>query len=722
MMNFPTGLRLRTIFRVDQLDDVLSMVRPNFRFAPQHTKVKYFNVPCAFDIESTSFTDADGIKRATMYVWTFGIYGLVIMGRTWDEFVTLCKNLSTVLDLHENKRLIVYVHNLAFDFQFFRKWLEWLEVFAIDVRKPIYAISTIGIEFRCSYLQSGYSLAKIGNDLHIYHVCKLVGDLDYDLIRHSNTPLSEKELDYCANDVRVVMAYIQECIETEGDIGRIPLTKTGYVRRYCRECCLGSKSMSKQERGLMRLRYREQINHLSMSVDEYRQLKRAFQGGFTHANPYYVNKVVHGMRGYDFTSSYPAVLISRRFPMGPAEIVEIRQMSDLYHNLRLYCCVFDIEFIGLESKVTFDNYISRSRCWYQGTDKDIIQDSNGRIVRASIIRTTITGEDFMIIRKMYTWVKIKIRNFRRYKRDYLPTEFIKAILKLYNDKTLLKGVSGREIDYAVSKAMLNSCYGMTVTDPAKDPVTYVDNMWSNEGERKNETVVSEVEKLIAKYNNDKNRFLFYAWGIWVCAYARQNLFTGILEFGNDYIYSDTDSIKVINTDKHQQYIDKYNENIRRMLYKAMDYHKLPYSMVEPIKGKMLGVWDYDGEIESFKTLGAKRYLTRYTNGKIVMTVAGLNKQIALHYLCMGWYSYINTHTQNFDPFDKFSTELYVPPEYTGKKTHTYIDTAMDGVLTDYLGNTSEYHELSGVHLKPADYSLSVTQEYFNYFMSIQDID
>lgn len=722
MMNFLDGLMSRTIYRVDQLDEVLSGVRPNFRFAQQHNKVKYFNVPCAFDIESTSWIDGDGIKRATMYVWTFGIYGLVIIGRTWEEFVTLCKNLSNVLDLHENKRLIVYVHNLAFDFQFFRKWLEWVEVFSVNMRKPVYAVSTLGLEFRCSYIQSGYSLAKIGKDLHTYHVRKLVGDLDYDLLRHSNTPLSEKEIDYCANDVRVVMAYIQECIETEGDIGRIPLTKTGYVRRYCRECCLGSKSISKKDRGIMRLRYQDQISHLRMSVDEYRQLKRAFQGGFTHANPYYTNKVVHNMRGFDFTSSYPTVLIARRFPMGPSELVEIHRMSELYYNLRLYCCVFDVEFTGLESKVTFDNYISRSRCWYQGTDKDVIQDSNGRVVRASIIRTTITGEDFLIIRKMYTWSCIKIRNFRRYKRDYLPTEFIKAILKLYNDKTLLKGVPGREIDYAVSKAMLNSCYGMTVTDPAKDKITYIDNEWPNEGDRKHETVISEVEKLISDYNKDKNRFLFYAWGIWVCAYARQNLFTGILEFGNDYIYSDTDSIKVINADRHMQYINSYNDKIKRALYKAMDYHKLPYSMVEPLPGKLLGVWDDDGDIESFKTLGAKRYLTRYRNGKIVMTVAGLNKQIALHYLCTGWSSDIKTHAQNFDPFDKFTTDLYIPPEYTGKKTHTYIDTAMDGVLTDYMGVSCEYHELSGVHLQPADYSLSVTQDYYNYFMSVQDID
>ena len=56
------------------------------------------------------------------------------------------------------------------------------------------------------------------------------------------------------------------------------------------------------------------------------------------------------------------------------------------------------------------------------------------------------------------------------------------------------------------------------------------------------------------------------------------------------------------------------------------------------------------------------------------------------------------------------------------KKYTYIDTTMEGEITDYMGNTSQYHELSGVHLQPADYSLSVTQEYFNYFMSVQDLD
>lgn len=90
------------------------------------------------------------------------------MGRTWGEFVTMMQTVSEVLGLNDKLRLIVYVHNLSYEFQFLRKWFEWKRVFSIDLRKPIYAITTGNIEFRCSYLLSGYSLAKLGEQLMKY--------------------------------------------------------------------------------------------------------------------------------------------------------------------------------------------------------------------------------------------------------------------------------------------------------------------------------------------------------------------------------------------------------------------------------------------------------------------------------------------------------------------------------------------------------------------------
>ena len=196
----------------------------------------FFNVPAGFDIETSSFYYR-GEKCAIMYEWTFGINNYITYGRTWEQFVTLIDCIRGILQTSEKKRLVVYVHNLPYEFAFKRKHFSWTKVFLLDSRKPVYAITDGGIEFRCSLKLSGKSLAATAQDLTKYKTQKMEGDLDYSLIRHSKTPLTPKELSYCEHDVRVILNYIQEKIESDGSIIRIPLTNTGYVRRYCKDAC-----------------------------------------------------------------------------------------------------------------------------------------------------------------------------------------------------------------------------------------------------------------------------------------------------------------------------------------------------------------------------------------------------------------------------------------------------------------------------------------------------
>lgn len=712
------------IWEPKDIKHVLNIAIDDEMLVKNNKKIEYYNVPASFDIETTSFYQFSQLnqqdeKVAIMYEWTLGINGQVIIGRTWEEFLFVLETIETVLGLYPDKRrLVIYVHNLSYEFQFMCRRIKWNYIFAMGMREPLYAVTEGGVEFRCSYLLSGYSLMKLGDELQRYRVPKMVGDLDYSLLRHRLTPLTPKEIKYCENDVRVVMAYIQECIENDGGILRVPLTKTGYVRNYCRNSCMYEGSHKKNPKKYRD--YRALMNSLTMTAKEYEQCKRAFQGGFTHASAVYAGFVQKRVASFDFTSSYPYTMIAEKFPMSSGRLVKLESEEQFEKYLKIYCCMFDVVFYNIEATTIVENPISVSRC----PKREGTKINNGRIVKAAVLGTTLTEQDFAIIRRFYKWERMEIHNFRVYKKDYLPTDFVKAIVKLYKDKTQLKGVIGKEIEYLVSKGMLNACYGMAVTDICRDEFLYEDDAWDK---RK-----PDLEEAIEKYNKGKKRFLFYPWGIWVTAYARRNLFSGITEFDLDYVYSDTDSIKVLNYEKHMDYIEKYNAYVRKKLERACAHHGIPMSDVEPetIKGekKLLGVWEFEGVYDFFKTIGAKRYMVR-EGDHMSLTVSGVNKFMALPYLLeLHGISYtkgkdglpiVAAGSDTTAVFAEFEDGLAIPSEYSGKMTHTYIDERRTGSLVDYTGIKCDFDEYSAVHLEPAPYKMSLAEDYVKYLLGVR---
>lgn len=665
-------------------------------------KIEYLNAPAVFDIEASSFYDDKNEKQATMYAWVFGLNGRCIRGRTWGEFMNVIDIVSNEYKLGFNRRVIVYVHNLAYEFQWIRKRFQWDKVFATDTRKVLYAITTNGIEFRCSYILSGYSLATLGKQLIKYHVGKMVGDLDYDKIRHSRTPLTATEWRYILNDGLVVMAHIQEEIERLGDIAHIPLTKTGYVRDQCRQNCL---------RGTKRWEYVKKMNSLTLDERSYNMLKRGYMGGFTHANVRYVGKTIKNVHSYDFTSSYPAVMLSEKFPMSRPYRVSIENKDQFYGYLKHFCCLFKATFRNLSPKVSYESYISLSRC--SKAESYIL--NNGRILEADTVTLTITEQDFYIIEKLYSFDEVDVSNFNIFYKEYLPSPIVESVLDLYRKKTELKNVKGMESEYQISKGMLNSCYGMCVTDPCKDEQIY-NGEWTEK--RVN------ISEAITEYNKNQQRFLYYPWGVWITAYARANLFTGIIEFGNDYIYSDTDSIKVINIDKHLGYFDEYNRKIQKKINACLQYHGIDSKRSIPLTkdnvAKPMGVWDYEGMYDKFKTLGAKRYMTE-KNGELNITIAGVSKTNGVEYLK---YKY----GKNANIFKNFTENLFFPAHYSvcgvdkngsGKLCHTYIDHELKGNVVDYMGSIGEYSELSSVHLENAEYTLNLADDFTKLILGIK---
>ena len=663
-------------------------------------KVNYLNVPCAFDIETTS-TVINGEKFAFSYIWQFGI-GLnhVYYGRTWGELIEFLEDLQDYLQLNDSNRLIMYVHNLGYEFQFMRKYFNWVNIFAIDERKPIKALCDLGIEFRDSYILSGYSLANTAKNLTKHKIAKMVGDLDYSLIRHTLTPLTEIELKYCENDILVILAYIDEQIEQYTDITKIPLTNTGRVRSYVRNNCYYDNTNHKKSNKGKYIRYRKIMSDLTIDIKSYIQLKTAFMGGFTHSNPYHTGITLENVGSIDLTSSYPSVMCAELYPMSRPKELKPSSYDELKKLAKTYCIVLDVKFIGLKNILGYESYISESKC------KNLVGGNinNGRVYEADELSITLTDVDMQIIERVYSWDKIALKNVMGFRKAYLPKSIIESILNLYQDKTTLKGVQGKEVEYLLSKGMLNSVYGMSVTDIVKDNAIYNDaENWDFEK--------VDIAEEIEKYNGSKNRFLYYAWGIYVTAYARRNLWTGILAVGNDYVYSDTDSIKALNYDNHTPYVEAYNKNVLAKLYKMCDELDFDPSLLKPktVTGevKPLGVWEFEGNYNRFKTLGAKRYLVQ-EGDKYSLTVAGLSKANGMQYI----KDVCGNDSDKI--FDMFNDNLYIPSDKTGKMTHTYLDNEQAHNVTDYNGASNYEHSLSSVHLGACDFTLSISQQYMKF--------
>lgn len=708
-----------------------------------------WNIPASFDIETSSYTKF-AVKYATMYLWALNINGSTIIGRKWADFVAVINAVSHHMHTDRTK-LIIYVHNLGYEFQWMRGWFNFEDVFAVKERRPIHASLTNGIEFKCSYILSNYALAYLGeNIIKRYTVKKDVGAVDYSLLRTWSTKLTDTEIWYNVHDVQVVTSYIQEKIEDEGGIHNIPLTNTGYVRRYCREYCFTQMQNEPKTIKKLKAMYHERMKSLQIiSKCEYDMLHEAFAGGFTHAAPSHSGEILDDVGSADLASSYPYQMVAQKFPMGRGNFIGLATVDDVeYYVKEEFCCLFTVRLTNVYPKFIYENYISVSKC--QDIDKKAVIN-NGRVASAKYLQVTITEQDWDIIKKCYYFDENpEIHNLRVYPSGYLPRPLILSILHLYEKKTTLKDVESAVIEYLRSKGMINSTYGMTVTAIIRDLYEYSNtNDWV--------TSKADVAKQLQTYNKSYNRFLFYGWGVWVTAHARHCLWDAIFEFGPDYVYADTDSIKGINFNSHELFFKLYNANVKLKLRQVCKFWSIPFSMCSPktIKGKTktLGVFEREKDYRKFKTIGAKRYIYEYMDGYLNFTVSGVNKKYGVPYLLAKYgdcsEENIELYLKAYNPkseddeesnsalkeilsrhekgdldyeyiFESFDEGLYFPAEYTGKQTLTYIDKPLVDQVTDYQGNKCVVLEQSCIHMEPQSYFMSQTIEYIRFLEGYKD--
>ena len=547
-------------------------------------KARYADMVCAFDIETTNI---DKYRQAVMYIWQMQLgEKWTVYGRTWEQFTDFINKLQD--NVPDDTYLVIYVHNLSFEFQFLKSIIPIDDVFAMDDRK-ILRVRSGKLEFRCSYIHSNMSLEKYLQAMDVPD--QKVKGFNYRKKRYSWTPLSKDELKYCINDVKGLVQAVMVEMERDGDdLYSIPLTSTGYVRRIAKNV-LGP--------------YRRYIKPMLPDLDTFQALRRAFRGGDTHANRYNSNMLIDSaavgpISSMDISSSYPSVMLMNRFPKKlirkDPDLFDIEYTHGKACLIRIY-----MEDVKLKDERWGSPYIPRAKvesCAHPLLD-------NGRIISADSIEMYLTEVDFEIIAEEYTF-RYKILELWSATKSYLPDSFRSMLMDMYTAKTQLKGVD--DYMYSKKKNQFNSTYGMTVQNPCKPNYRFVDGIMQLNTEE-------TLQDLIDQYQ--ASGWLPYQWGVWVTAYARQKLHEGLHVIdSDDFIYSDTDSIK---------YMGDYTEAFEELNKK---YRHEEYSAVDP-KGKRhyIGVFEFEGTYKRFKTMGAKKYAYEDPDGSLHITVSGVNKKL-----------------------------------------------------------------------------------------------
>ena len=684
-------------------------------------KVFFCNTAMAFDTETSSFKvlekDEKGgdivVKRGCMYLWQFGICGEVYYGRTYDDLYSFLDSLKKTLKLSAKRKVIVYVHNLAFDFQFIRSHFHVSEIFAREERKVMYAEIDECIMFKCSYVLTNKSLDMLSEETETK---KLVGELDYELLRTPLTTLTEKEKKYAENDIKILLEYITKQIEKEKCITNIPLTATGYVRRYY---------LNKVQNGNFR-KYKDKYNPIiQLEYKIFKALEKAFAGGYTHANYINVGIIQEIIKSIDFTSSYPFVIVSQKFPVKKFQHVKIQKKSHFERLISEKACVFEIIFEKIEAKSSITT-ISASKCF---SLENAVKD-NGRVVYGEYVKLWLTDVDFEVIKKFYNFTDYVISDFYCSEYGYLPKELIECTLELYRDKTTLKGVDGREEEYQLLKSLLNSMYGMCVTNPLAYDIEYDDcKGWKTLDEISDEEAAEKLKKSVESYSS----VLSFAWGVWITAHARKNLLDMVKIIGDDVVYCDTDSIKYKHFERYEKTISDYNAKLFQRAEEVCDFYKLDKKMLTPcdITGEKhpIGIFTDEGVYDFFKTLGSKRYIS-CKKGVISLTVSGVNKKEFYKYLVKLFGGEIvkkneeiqgykvNNESEMLKIFNMF--EFYfmgegfdIPADYTGKLTHFYGDTPFSCTVTDYQGHKTLIEEKSYIHLEKQPFQMSTEQDFLD---------
>lgn len=650
-----------------------------------------------YDTETTNIRQADGWAA---YVYHFQISlanqreTVVYLFRKWEVFLWFIDELVKNYKLGEKRKLILWVANFSFEFQFLRERLEWdsgeWDFFAKEERQPLKA-TYHGLEFREALAISGGDLAHLAKTY--CKTQKLVGDLDYSVERNFSTELDEKARAYVINDVVILSEFSERMFKDYiRPHKKVPMTKTSILideyKRNLKRICKERDERLNLENGESLRSWMDFIHSCQPDEKTYKTwFTYLFRGGYVHANALYSDIEVRAVPR-DITSSYPAYMLLGYVPVTPFK--KVKFTPELLNNK---CCILRVQYDFIE-QTTPHSIESKNKI------VSVVNGvyDNGRLVSCDSCELWQTEHDYKVFNLFYrsktgqppTVVECYIAD-----RGEIPPYVTDVVKKYYLRKNELKANGQKKTqEYSVCKAALNSNYGACVKKIRLQRVNY-NHGWS-------------IDSVSADYYKEiEKTILLPQWGIWITAGSRcqflLNTLYKLTRAGVECVYLDTDSIKYRPCHKAEKIFQHYNNSIRRHLHNRGLRNK---------HFSDLGMYDVEERDKNgrplavrMKTLGAKRYICEI-DGEVIATVAGMPK--------MSIKQLGETVDEIFENFNFYGYAL--TPDMSGKLTTKYRDTPHEALVGYPF---EKMRELSSVALYQIPFTMSLGPEYIAYCAQVQ---
>ena len=447
-------------------------------------------------------TNASEETCALNPVWAWGIVDVYddssyIHGSSIESFIA---HLSKI----EGR---VWFHNLKFDGKFIIDYLIRNGCEHVDNAPKMGQFSTLideggrfyqlQINLTGKIIKIADSLKKVTMSLRdaakTFDLDMSKGEIDYTIYRPKGHVLTAEEADYLKRDV-LILAHVMRIRLTRGD-----------------KLTTGSDCLASYKDLLGKYAYMSNFPKLSNLMDTH--LRASYKGGYVYVNPLYQNKVLNEKcASYDVNSMYPYIMRTKALPYGIPEyrtnVLDYDGLWIAHMSLSATLKEGRLPCIQIKNDARFN-------------PREYVSDTGG------YIDMWVTSVDYRLIKLMYDIdVEQVYGGYCFNSRVGMFNDYID-----FNMQGKIDAKNpGERYNYKLYLTNLYGKFGQKI-----------------EGKKKVPRLIDDEVHYITI--DDKPREPVYtAIASFVTAYAREYLLTNALNFGDRFIYSDTDSIKVIGTD------------------------------------------------------------------------------------------------------------------------------------------------------------------------------